>query len=73
MFWKDGLSKKFALVERCYFFFPENIIYFSSDEKWIYVQRCYKRGVALLPKKTKVTLSRKNALKGDISGVAEKR
>ena len=58
--WKDVIS------------FSPKIWYFFLRRK-MNICTALLRGVALLPKKTKVTLSQKNALKGDISGVAEKR
>ena len=36
----------------------------------VYMRRCYRRDIALLAKKTK--MSRKNTPKGDISGITEK-
>ena len=34
--------------------------------------KCHKHDIALLAKKSKVPLSRKNTLKGDMSGITEK-
>ena len=38
----------------------------------VYMYKCYKHDIALLAKKSKVPLSRKNTLKGDMSGITEK-
>ena len=38
----------------------------------VYMYKCYKYDVALLPKKTKIISPRKNTIKGDISGITEK-
>ena len=37
-----------------------------------YMYKCYKHDIALLAKKSKVPLSRKNTLKGNIFGITEK-
>ena len=34
--------------------------------------KCYKYDITLLPKKAKIIFSRKNPLKGGISGITEK-
>ena len=38
----------------------------------IYIYKCYKHDITLLPKKAKMNFSCKNTHKGDISGITEK-
>ena len=38
----------------------------------VYMYKYYKYDITLLPKKAKMIFFRKNALKGDISGITEK-
>ena len=38
----------------------------------VYMHKCYKYDINLLPKEAKVIFSRNNTLKGDISGISEK-
>ena len=38
----------------------------------LYMYKCYKYDITLLPKKAKIIFSQKNTLKGDISGITKK-
>ena len=38
----------------------------------VYMYKCYKYDITLLPKKAKIIFSRKNKLKGDISDITVK-
>ena len=38
----------------------------------VYMYKCYKYDITLLPKKAKIIFSQKNTLKGDISGITKK-
>ena len=38
----------------------------------VYMYICYKHDITFLPKKAKITFSRKNTLKGGISGITKK-
>ena len=42
-----------------------NMIFF------VYMYKCYKYGITLLPKIAQIMFSRKNTLKGDITGITE--
>ena len=42
-----------------------NMIFF------VYMYKCYKYGITLLPKIAKIIFSRKNTCKGDITGITE--
>ena len=39
---------------------------------FVYMYKCYKYDITLLPKIEKIIFSGKNTLKGDISGITEK-
>ena len=53
----------------------EDDLYQKTCENMVfsgYMRRRYKHDVALLAKKTRMTLPRKNTPRGDISGITEK-
>ena len=71
--WEDSIS----FFPKIYFFFRRKLKDYLSHKIHgnmlfsVYVHKCYKYDTSLLIKKTKITLSRKNTLKGDISGITE--
>ena len=75
--WKDGIS--FLLQKIWYFFFRRKM---KQDDLYqkihanmifsVYMYKCYKYGIASPARNTKISLSRKDIFKGDISSTAEK-